>query len=294
MPGPAAEIDITPELVGALLRDQHPDLANRPLHSPVAGWDNVGYRLGDDLCVRLPRRAASAALILHEQRWLRELAPGWTLPVPVPMRIGAPGAGYPWAWSVCPWLPGLEMAQVPVPDWRIVADQLGAFLGSVHQPAPSAAPANPYRGVPLRDRADRLEDDLGRLHLSRTDRLGLTERWMVALDAPPWAGRPLWLHGDVHPLNLLGDEGRLSAVIDFGDLTSGDPASDLAVVWMLLPPEHRSRFRAAYDSPVAADDALWARARGWAIALGVAFAGGDERIAPIGRRTLAAVLADGP
>lgn len=289
MPGPVAEVDITTELVTELLRAQHPDLAEHRLHDPVAGWDNVTFRLGEDLAMRLPRRAAAAALILHEQRWLPDLAPRLPLPTPVPVRFGMPTAGYPWAWSVCPWLPGVEIERAPPDDWEAAAEQLGAFLRAMHQPAPADAPRNPYRGVPLADRVPALVDGLDRLDSAGLDFVALSDRWSTALAADLWAGPPLWLHGDVHPLNLLVDKGRLSAVIDFGDLTAGDPASDLAVVWMLLPPDVWSSFRAAHGG---IDDALWARARGWAIALGVALANGDDRIAAIGRRTLAAVLAD--
>jgi aminoglycoside phosphotransferase (APT) family kinase protein len=102
----------------------------------------------------------------------------------------------------------------------------------------------------------------------------------------------VWLHGDVHPLNILVDDGRVSAVIDFGDLTAGDPASDLAVAWMLFPPEARPAFRTACGAREPVVDALWTRAWGWALALGVALANGDERVAAIGRRTLAAALVD--
>ena len=102
MPEPAAEIDVTPALVRSLLEEQHSDLAGLPLRRVARGWDNDIYRLGNDLMVRLPRRLAGAALILHEQRWLPEVAAtGLPLPVPVPVRVGVPGCGYPWAWSVC-------------------------------------------------------------------------------------------------------------------------------------------------------------------------------------------------
>src|SRR6188472_1139756 len=101
---PAAEFDIDAALIRALLNAQHPDLANLPLVDVGAGWDNKLYRLGENLAVRLPRRAAAAGLIEHEQRWLSELAPQLPLPVPVPVRIGRPGCGYPWSWSVTPWL----------------------------------------------------------------------------------------------------------------------------------------------------------------------------------------------
>ena len=41
-----AEIEITVELVRDLLRDQHPDLADRPLSLGARGWDNQLWRLG--------------------------------------------------------------------------------------------------------------------------------------------------------------------------------------------------------------------------------------------------------
>jgi aminoglycoside phosphotransferase (APT) family kinase protein len=99
------------------------------------------------------------------------------------------------------------------------------------------------------------------------------------------------VHGDLHPANLLVAGGCLSAVLDFGDITAGDPATDLGVAWMLFPPATRARFRAA----VAADDAMWARARGWALTVGLACLA-DSADSPlvegIGRRTLAALLAE--
>ena len=53
---PAAEVDVSRELVGRLLADQHQDLAGRPVEFLANGWDNAMFRLGDDLLARLPRR----------------------------------------------------------------------------------------------------------------------------------------------------------------------------------------------------------------------------------------------
>src|SRR5687767_10899591 len=100
---PAAEVDVTPELVRALLREQHPDLADLSLELIGEGWDNVMYRLGDEYSVRVPRREMAAPLVLHEQQWLPQLAARLPIPVPAPVRIGVPGLGYPWHWSVLPW-----------------------------------------------------------------------------------------------------------------------------------------------------------------------------------------------
>src|SRR5262245_30216963 len=103
---PAAEFALDSAFVAGLLADQHPDLAHLPVQVVEAGWDNALFRLGDGLAVRLPRRAAAAPLILHEQRWLPHLVDRLTLPIPAPARIGTPARGYPWHWSVVPWLRG--------------------------------------------------------------------------------------------------------------------------------------------------------------------------------------------
>ncbi|MDQ1465634.1 MAG: hypothetical protein QOH10_49, partial [Actinomycetota bacterium] len=146
---PAAEVAIDDGLVRRLLTEQLPDLRGLPLVRLAEGWDNVIFRLGDELTVRLPRRRLAAELVEHEQRWLPELAPKLPLAIPAPVGIGRPGPGYPWAWSVCPWLPGAVAQQVAPDDPFDAATRLGRFLAALHEPAPPDAPANPFRGVPL-------------------------------------------------------------------------------------------------------------------------------------------------
>ncbi|GAA2680568.1 hypothetical protein GCM10010412_064830 [Nonomuraea recticatena] len=52
-------------------------------------------------------------------------------------------------------------------------------------------------------------------------------------------------------------------MIDFGGLFAGDPACDLAAVWILLPDGAADRFHAAYRP--APDAATLRRACGWAV-----------------------------
>lgn len=291
---PAAEVDITPELVRLLLADQHPDLAGLPLSTAANGWDNTILRLGGSLAVRLPRRERAAALIRNEQRWLGGIAARLRTPVPAPVRVGAPGRGYPWHWAVVPWFEGRPAAGAPVADRGGIAAPLADFAVRMHVPAPADAPANPFRGVPLADRAAgfhrRLEagPDL-------PDRDLLAGLWDGLAAAPPWPGPALWLHGDLHPANiLLSPDGRsLSAVLDFGDLTSGDPATDLAVAWMLFDPAGRSAFRARVDAAGTVDPHVWDRARAWALLFGVLLASHSDDaplLAGIGEHTLDQVV----
>jgi len=283
---PAAEIAIDEGLVRSLLREQHPDLADLPLRELEAGWDNTLWRVGDELMARLPWRALAASLALNEQRWLPSLSPLLPLPVPTPVRVGSPSAEYPWAWSIVPWLDGTPGDRGPIGLPALVAEQLGSFLRALHQVAPPSAPDNPFRGVPLADRVDTFEERVSDL-ASEIDVPTLRDVWDRACDASPWSGPPVWLHGDLHPANTLVVEGALSAVIDFGDLCSGDPATDLAAGWMLLPPSAISAFAHAYGG-ISAD--LEARALGWSILFGTMLLaiGLDDRptYEPIGRRTL--------
>ncbi|MDR0341823.1 MAG: aminoglycoside phosphotransferase family protein [Nocardiopsaceae bacterium] len=297
VPMPAAEADVSPALVRRLLAAQHRDLAQLPVEPLANGWDNVMFRVGGTLVARLPRRQAAARILLHEQRWLPVLAPGLPLPVPAPVRAGQPGLGYPWPWSIAPFLPGRAAARTPPADARAAAVTLGRFLAALHVPAAPDAPISPVRGIPLADRSENLARNLDLLG-GRADRPAVMRRWQAALAAPRWDGPGVWVHGDLHPANILVHRGRISGVIDFGDLTAGDPAGDLSVAWLLLPAGCRGALRDAYAEAGGggADDASWARARGWALALSVVFlahSADNPLLAGIGRRGLAAVLAYG-
>jgi aminoglycoside phosphotransferase (APT) family kinase protein len=283
---PAAEYPIDAALVQQLLADQHPDLADLSVSAVAAGWDNALYRLGDALAVRLPRRSAAAELIMHEQRWLPVLALQLPLPIPAPIRTGAPACGYPWHWSIQPWLSG-EAADLhpPASDQAVV---FAAFLRALHMLAPPGAPANPVRGGPLHERAPIAEARLQRLSTT-TDLITprIIHLWEQALAAPIDVP-PTWLHGDLHPQNMLVVAGRISGVIDWGDLTAGDRATDLAAVWMLFDtPEARCAALTAYGDLSAA---TLARAGGWAIHLGATLLEvgrvDNPRHALIGERTL--------
>ena len=126
------------------------------------------------------------------------------------------------------------------------------------------------------------------------DRDAVLRAWDSALSAPRYAGPPAWLHGDLHPANILVADGQVSGVIDFGDITSGDPACDLAVAWMLLPLEWHGAFRTAYEAAGGvADEGLWRRARGWALNLGIvwlAHSADNPQLQNVGRRTLGRIM----
>jgi aminoglycoside phosphotransferase (APT) family kinase protein len=288
---PAADIHIDAELVDGLVRDQHPDLAG-PLYLVASGWDNVIYRLGDELSVRLPRREIAVQFLVNEQRWLPLLAGMVAVPVPVPVRAGVPSPAFDRPWSITRWMAGRQAVDLPPAQRAPIAVDLARFMADLHRPPPPDAPRNPLRGVPLRDRADAVAERFASGLLPHTDRLRAV--WQSALDAPDWDRPPVWIHGDPHPGNFLADGGRrLSAVIDFGDVTAGDPATDLAAGWLVFDADAREAFRAELVRRDAFDEATWARARGWALNMGtaLAFASADNpAMASIAEHAMAEVL----
>ena len=139
---PAADVDISADLVRRLLVSQHPDLGRLPVEFLANGWDNALFRLGTELVIRMPRRQLGATIIEHEQRWLPSLAPRLPLPIPYPERTGHSALGYPYSWSVVPYIPGTPAADAEPGDLdsAAVAAAVGGFLGALHVPAPRAAP----------------------------------------------------------------------------------------------------------------------------------------------------------
>jgi aminoglycoside phosphotransferase (APT) family kinase protein len=275
-------------LARRLVDSQFPQWRDQPLRRlEPAGSDHVIYRLGDELTVRLPRHSGAIGQAAKELKWLPRLAPHLPLPIPTPVAVGRPGFGYPWPWAVSRWLAGSVATVAELGASIPAAVELAGFLTALQSlDVPPDAAAGRLLGD--RDRATREAiADLADVF----DAADLTRLWDEALDAPAWDRPPVWFHGDFHTGNLLTVDSRLSAVIDFGGLGAGDPASDLQVAYTLLDPAPRAAFRAALDL----DDAAWARGRGWTVTGGLiayrAYGATDERVATQAVRQITAALA---
>jgi aminoglycoside phosphotransferase (APT) family kinase protein len=248
------------DLVRALLREQHPDLADLELRDVAGGWDNQLWRLGVELAVRLPRTERAPALLRTEQKWLPVLAERLPLPTPTPVRIGEPSALFEHTWTITRWVDGEPADYAPITR-ADAAETLAGFLKALHRQAPAEVPANPTRGIPLAGMQDGFTSSLEVIP-DDASADAAREIWEKAVAAPAWHGAPTWLHGDLHPANVVVQEGTLSGVIDFGELCAGDPATDLSAAWILLPAGTASRF---FDTYHDTDEATIARARGWAV-----------------------------
>ena len=261
-PQNAVTIDVP--LVQLLVADQFPKWARLPIR-PVktSGHDNRTFRLGSEMSVRIPSAYRYAMHVETEHLWLPRLAPHLPLPIPTPLASGQPAHGYPWCLSVNSWLDG-EVATIKrIDDFSMFARDLANFLNRLKTietaDGPSPGPDNLYRGGDLavydaetRECIDELQDVV--------DAKAATAVWESALDAA-WSGPGVWVHGDVAAGNLLVKGGKLIAVIDFGQLATGDPACDVAIAWTLFRGASREVFRTALSS----HEATWSRGRGWGL-----------------------------
>jgi aminoglycoside phosphotransferase (APT) family kinase protein len=176
------------------------------------------------------------------------------------VRVGEPSALFEHTWTIARWVDGEPADHAPITN-ADAAETLAGFLTALHQPAPEDVPANPTRGNPLAELRDSFT---GAMHILADDPNADAAReiWEKAVAAPTWQGAPTWLHGDLHPANVVVRDGTLAGVIDFGELSAADPAADLSAAWILLPAGTATRFFDAYQR---ADEATVARARGWAV-----------------------------
>jgi aminoglycoside phosphotransferase (APT) family kinase protein len=276
--------EINRELVRRLIRSQFPQRQSLEVAPvPIDGWDNRTFRLGDDLCVRLPSAAGYAPQVEKEIRWLPTIARGVSLPVPEVVGVGEPGEGYPFPWTVRRWIDGIPVRDAPDVDPVDLALELAAFLleladvDTADAPGPGTHSAG--RGGPLEQFDDEVTEALRRLG-SRLDGERALSVWQDAR-ASVFTGAPRWFHGDVAVGNLLSRNGRLSAVIDFGCAGVGDPACDLVMAWTSFDGSSREVFRDA----VGVDDGTWARGAGWALWKALITAG-DAAVGPGATATL--------
>jgi aminoglycoside phosphotransferase (APT) family kinase protein len=261
-------------LVRRLLKAQFPQWADLPIR-PVEhdGWDNRTFRLGDSMSVRLPSNAAYEPQVAKEHEWLPKLAPQLPLPIPVSLAMGEPSEAFPMRWSVRQWVEGEIALRAPIDDLVAFAEELADFLVVLQRIHTIGGPApgqhSYFRGCSVTfDDPSRFQRTPGNWAVRESianlgdevDAALAIEVWEAALAAGE-PDRPVWVHGDVAPSNLLVVNGRLSAVIDWGCSAFGDPACDLGIAWTFFSGDSREAFR----ERLSLDRETWARARGWAL-----------------------------
>jgi len=284
------EVEIDAALVSRLVRDQFPEWSGLPITPVPTGTVNAIFRLGEDMVVRLPRIHWWAEDLERELAILPKLAGQLPLEVPIPLRQGAAGNGYPFTWAVYQWIPGDPWKDDLVADPARAAHDLAGFVSYLHGLDTAGAPDS-RRGEPLHSQDRKTRDAIAGFG-DELDSSLVTALWDEALDLPQWKRRPVWLHGDLMPTNILVYEGRIVAVLDFGLSGVGDPAADMLPAWCLFT----QAARRVYRDSIGPDEATWRRGRSWALSLALQlvpyYTDTAPHFAEVGRRMLAEVVDD--
>lgn len=285
----ADEFPLTVEIVTALIANQFPAWAQLPLHiMETQGTNNLVFTLGEDKIVRLPRMERAVPSLQKEAQWLPLLGPRLPIPIPKVIAASVPAENYPYPWLICECLSGTTIVPEHI-DMTQAATDLGKIILALHKIETDGAPPC-RRGKPLSSLDEPVRDAMSLIQ-DIYELKKLTKIWNNFLKIPPWTGEPVWMHGDLHPGNLLMQDSRISAVVDFGLTGTGDPATDLMVAWTILSPEARSLFK----SIIKPDAATWRRAQGRAFSFGLIgysyYRKKDPAFASISQHALDAVIA---
>jgi aminoglycoside phosphotransferase (APT) family kinase protein len=249
------EIDIDVKLVQHLIQTQFPHWADLPIGLfEAGGTENVLYRLGEHLVIRLPRIPEAVAPLEKDTTWLTMIAPHVPLGIPKQLALGQVSPAFPFPWGLYQWLEGTDLFTNPVANFEQLALDLAGFIKALQQIKIPISPP-PSRGIPLHLEDTAVRESIALLPDEFQSKI-LEKIWQNALNAPLWNGTPVWSHGDLHGANLLCQNGRLSAVIDFGALGVGDPVFDYASAWQVLDAPSRGLFRDILEL----DDTTWLRA----------------------------------
>jgi aminoglycoside phosphotransferase (APT) family kinase protein len=254
------QVDVDINVVARLLATQFPHLRELPISAVRStGTVNALFRIGDDLCARLPLVAKWAPDLERELRWLPWFSAHLTTPIPQPVAAGDPTSFYPFPWAIFRWIVGEPYSDEIVDDERTAAEGLARFVAELRA-------VEPVEGAPRGGRQPLRELDIDtRAAIDAAsgviDSEAATEVWARSLEAPVWNGEATWIHGDLLRPNILVDGGRVCAVIDFGGAGLGDSATDVIPAWAVFGHVGREAFRRALNI----DDGTWARARGIAL-----------------------------
>lgn len=283
-------LDVTAEQVQRLLAAQAPHFADLTIQPLAIGWDNAVFALGEQYVARMPRHGEAEERLLAEIEWLPVLAPRLRLPVPNPIFRGEADETYPWVWAISRRLPGGPALAVGEVDNAVSAIRLAEFCREFHVEAPPNAPTNPVRSVSIAERSDRFEHDLDTVLSTEPlalpelhDELGSLRLLWASICRESVQPPHRWIHGDLHPGNVLCRDETISAVVDFGDLAWGDPSADLAVAWYLFGDTNREEF---FRTVGGCDPSTVLRSRGWAIAISLAILANSSLspwLAPVAR-----------
>jgi aminoglycoside phosphotransferase (APT) family kinase protein len=206
---------------------------------------------------------ADLGWICRKTQWLPIIGKSVNCQITTPLAFGKPCEYFPWYWSINRWIEGETASIERIQNLNQFAQDLGSFLTDLQKidssEGPIAGAHNFYRGGDLSVYDNEMRLAISKIE-NKNDQAIVKHLWTNALSSR-WKDKPVWVHGDFATGNILVKNGKLNAVIDFGQLAIGDPACDLAIAWNLFSGESRNTFQKV----ISLDKCTWIRAMGWTL-----------------------------
>lgn len=248
-----AEWEVNEEQARTLICRQFPELSSKQVKRLGWGWDNTVFLISDEYVFRFPRRTIAVGSIRMEGKLLPKLEAYLTIPYPKPLFYGEASDEYPAQFLGYGYVPGDFPIGLTEERRALSAETLAKFLRRLHefpvQAALKCGVQQDHRNLTdIASRKVKLEGFLSKVveHLS-LEESGVIEAYISRLQKDRVEEVNALLHGDLHFKNMLVNEnGIVSGIIDWGDLSVGHPACDLSVAYSFLPPYARGVFFETY------------------------------------------------
>lgn len=286
------KFSVDKKLVSNLLKQQCPNFAKLPIAKVKHyGTDNIIFRIGETYAIRFPKIDYADAQIEKEQIWLPKFKDHLPLTIPVPIKIGKPSEDFPYHWYVYQWIKGVDAYNEPLSDFNQLAKDLSQFIKALWKVNTSNAPLS-RRGVSLKTQDTFVHEAIYNLK-DKIDINTIARIWQSCLEVSDWNKSPVWLHADLLPSNLLLQNNKLHAVIDFGLMGIGDPACDLIPAWCLFDTNSRIIFK----EYLGVDEDTWVRGKGWALSIALIiipyYLNTNPVLVSVARRIINEIIHDG-
>ncbi|WP_199615030.1 phosphotransferase [Paenibacillus alkalitolerans] len=296
-----ADWEISEELAQRLIGSQFPQLSSKRIKRLGYGWDNTVFLVEEQYVFRFPRRKVAVDSLRMEGKILPKLKNYISIPYSIPLFFGEGKSDYPAPFLGYPYLSGKFPIGLTDEQHALSATTLAQFIRKLHEFPLQVAQENGLQhdhrnltDIALR-KARMLEflSDLS-IYITEEEHDAITY-YLEQLKTERVTERNVFLHGDLHFKNMLVDEdGKISGIIDWGDMSIGHPACDLNVVYSFLPPHARSDFFREYGE---ADEETKVLARLIAVFIPMlilmqAIDDKDERVANEARANIKRALAE--
>lgn len=247
------EWEVSEELAYELISSQFPQLASNTVKKIDYGWDNTVFRVGTEYVFRFPRRKVAIKALKMESKILPKLIDYISIPYSMPLFLGEGNNDYPAPFLGYNYLTGELPIELTDDQRALSATTLAQFLKKLHTFPVRIAQENGVQhdhrnltDIALRkEKIRKFTSDIS--HHLKNDEYRAISNYLDMLKMDRVRQKYVLLHGDLHFKNMLTDSnGRVSGIIDWGDINIGHPACDLNVVYSFLPQYARSDFFKVY------------------------------------------------